>query len=67
MTIDLKNILSHPVWVALEDDLESEREKRLRRLVSGTCSETEYQAVSGEIRGIELVLKTPHKRIMNHE
>lgn len=67
MTIDLKNILTHPSWVAMEDELEREREKRLRRLVSGNCSETEYHSISGEIRGIELVLKTPHRRTLNHE
>jgi hypothetical protein len=67
MTIDLKNIVSHPIWVALEADLEAERDKRIRRLLSGNCSETEYHAVSGEIRGIELVLKTPYKRMITHE
>lgn len=67
MTIDLKNIVSHPTWVALEELLDNEREKRIRRLISGNCSESEYHSVSGEIRGIELVLKTPHRRTMNHE
>lgn len=61
MSIDLKSIVTHPTWVALEAALEEERDKRVRRLVSGNCTENEYHAISGEIRGIELVLKTPHK------
>lgn len=62
MSIDLSNIVSHPAWVAMEEVLDDEREKRIRRLLSGTCTEPEYFSITGEIRGIELVLKTPHKR-----
>lgn len=63
MSIDLKNITTHPVWVGLEEILSDEREKRLRRITSGTCTEIEYQALSGEIRGIEMILKTPYRRM----
>lgn len=62
MSTDLKNISTHPEWIAVQEMLEDQRQKRLTRLVSGTCTETEYQAVAGEIRGIQLVLQTPFRR-----
>ena len=64
MPTDLKNISTHPEWVAIEEHLEDQRQKRISRLISGTCTEHEYQALAGEIRGIQLVLQTPYKKVL---
>lgn len=62
MPTDLKNITTHPEWIAVQEMLEDQRQRRVTRLISGTCTETEYQAIAGEIRGIQLVLQTPIRR-----
>lgn len=63
MPTDLKNITTHPEWVAVQEMLEDQRQRRLKKLVSGTCTDTEYHAIAGEVRGIELVLQTPYRSI----
>jgi len=44
------------MWIALEEELETARSSRIRRLVSGQCSYEEYLSLAGEIRGIDVTL-----------
>jgi len=52
----LEALIGTPMWIALEEELETARSSRIRRLVSGQCSYEEYLSLAGEIRGIDVTL-----------
>lgn len=63
MTDLLDSILSQTSWSAVEEELERRRSVLVRQMVYDNLSYEDYLRISGEIRGIDYVLKLKSRRL----
>lgn len=59
----LDSILSQTSWVAVEEELQIRKDLLLRQMVYDNLSYEDYLRLSGEIKGLDFVLKLKSRRL----
>ena len=59
----LDSLLSQTSWVAVEEELTRRKDVLLRQMVYDNLSYEDYLRLSGEIKGIDFVLKLKSRRL----
>jgi hypothetical protein len=59
----LDSILSQTSWGAVEEELQTRKDLLLRQIVYDNLSYENYLRLSGEVKGIDFVLKLKSRRL----
>ena len=58
----VESLQQNPVYQALEEHVQRERDQIVDRICAGRCTHDEYVALCGELRGIDSVLRSRPER-----
>ena len=59
----LDSILSQTSWVAVEEELQTRKDSLLRQMVYDNLSYEDYLRLSGEVKGLDFVIKLKSRRL----
>jgi hypothetical protein len=63
MTELIDSILSQTSWVAVEEELQKRKDVLLRQMVYDNLCYEDYLRLSGEIKGLDFVIKLKSRRL----
>jgi hypothetical protein len=63
MSTLLDSVLSQTSWVAVEEELQIRKDVLLRQMVYDNLSYEDYLRLSGEVKGLDFVIKLKSRRL----